>query len=166
MGVLKKWNEEMLVLLLYLCNNQSTTHRCCTVIIHQVTRIINDVATTALNSLEQLRTWNDSLMNVTELRVTVSSDKDFFKLNHSGAPHGIWEKLVLSCKKVMSSIVVSRWLNDEIISTTILLSNEYSVNVTEKISACKPNHFLLRQKKQDLFSCQPLKSTKFWGNLS
>ena len=76
-----------------------------------------------------------------------------WKFNPPGAPHfgGIWERLVQSCKKVMTALLDNRKLTEEVLSTTMCLT-EQTLNARPltavgdepaDLTALTPNHFLL-----------------------
>ena len=77
-----------------------------------------------------------------------------------GAPHhgGPWERMVRSCKRVFYSILGTRRLTDEVLSTTFCLV-EQALNarpltpVTDdpsELDALTPNHFLLGRPSASL----------------
>ena len=73
------------------------------------------------------------------------------KFNTPVAPTGgIWERLVQSCKKVMTAIMENRSLTDDVLSATMCLV-EQTLNARpltaltddpEHLTALTPNHFL------------------------
>ena len=83
----------------------------------------------------------------------LAQKKIVWNFNPPGAPHfgGIWERLVQSCKKVMTAILDNRSLTDEVLSTTMCLV-EQTLNARpltavsddpEDLTALTPNHFFL-----------------------
>ena len=76
------------------------------------------------------------------------------KFNPASAPHhgGSWERMVRSCKQVLYVILGSRRLTDEVLQTSLCLTEQFlnarpltSVsNDPTEIEALTPNYFLLR----------------------
>ena len=98
--------------------------------------------------------WNESAPEALA-RIKLS-----WKFNPPGAPHhgGPWERMVRSCKRVFYSILGTRRLTDEVLSTTFCLV-EQALNarpltpVTDdpsELDALTPNHFLLGRPSASL----------------
>ena len=98
--------------------------------------------------------WNESASEALA-RIKLS-----WKFNPPGAPHhgGPWERMVRSCKRVFYSILGTRRLTDEVLSTTLCLV-EQALNarpltpVTDnpsELDALTPNHFLLGRPSASL----------------
>ena len=76
-----------------------------------------------------------------------------WKFNPAGAPHhgGSWERMVRSCKQVLYVILGSRRLTDEVLQTSLCLTEQFLnarplttvSNDPTEIEALTPNHFLL-----------------------
>ena len=155
---------------LHLSNNQSSAHRSRTVIGLRVMSSCNDKIYCKLAYPSTIINDNNTIFvepdkepkalpvkwNKAKIESDLAQKKIFRKFNPLGALHfgGIWERSVLSCRKVLIAILENRSLADELLSTTMCLVEQTfnarpltAVSDDPKVlTAVTPNHFLLEQE--------------------
>ena len=121
--------------------------------------IWSDNGTNLVGAEKELRE-NIDKWNTTNIAVELAHKSIKCWFNPPNAPHqgGIWERLVRSFKRVLYTIIGTRRLTDEVLSTTFCLVEHalnsrpltpVSANPSDQ-GALTPNHFLLRNQARSL----------------
>ncbi len=115
--------------------------------------IWSDNGTNFVGASKELREFIRAL-NKDVIEASLAQEDLTWKFNPPAAPHfgGVWERPVRrSCKKVMYSVLGSRRLTDEVLTTTMAIVEQVlnarpltAVSADlEDLEALTPNHFLL-----------------------